>query len=141
MFLLISQTWQLHLHQIVFGFTSTLQYHILIHIYHLYKTIIPYIYTDNFVLPPPFLSPAFQERVDAHLQAFGLRVGAGALGWANLFEPFQACPLPFIALELAYAVGWWNGTDGNFDALKTLGGSTCVPPSSSHHQDFCIFGR
>lgn len=63
------------------------------------------------------MSPlAFKERVDAHLQAFGFRVGAGALGWANLFEPFQGCPLPFIALELAYAVGWWNGTDGNFAA-------------------------
>ena len=74
------------------------------------------------------MSPlAFQERVDAHLQAFGLRVGAGALGWANLFEPFQGCPLPFIALELAYAVGWWNGTDGNFAAwnLEVHG----VPPS------------
>ena len=34
---------------------------------------------------------------------FGRRVGAGAIGWAHLFEPFQSCPLPFIAAEVARA--------------------------------------
>ncbi|CAK9008370.1 unnamed protein product [Durusdinium trenchii] len=68
------------------------------------------------------------ERVDAYLQAFGFRVGAGVVGWANLFEPFQGCPLPFISLEMAYAMRIWNGTDGFPYGLRALS----RPPSTSH---------
>ena len=50
--------------------------------------------------------------MDAYLGAFGFRVSAGAVGWQNLFEALQGCPLVFVALEMAYAVGAWNGTDG-----------------------------
>ena len=59
--------------------------------------------------------------MDAHLQAFGLRVPAGAYGWAHLFAPLQQCPVPFVALELAYAVGLWNGTHGELDQLVVVG--------------------
>ena len=42
--------------------------------------------------------------LDAYIEGFGRRVGAGAIGWAHLFEPFQRCPLPFIAAEVAHGL-------------------------------------
>ena len=42
--------------------------------------------------------------LDAYLEGFGRRVGAGAIGWAHLFQPFQRCPLPFIAAEVAHGL-------------------------------------
>ncbi|CAJ1437217.1 unnamed protein product [Effrenium voratum] len=42
--------------------------------------------------------------VDGFLQGFGLQVRAGAVGWANLFEPLQGCPAVFVAAEVAHGL-------------------------------------